>query len=125
VAGAREGVGIMMKVLTISMLALLVSGCWYFPGLTACGIRYTMYINDRQGAPMTTRMLAIRIPEKVDRRLARLAKRTLKTKTEIARDALLEHLDDLEDYYLAISRLENKMQSIPLEELEQRLGLAD
>ena len=74
---------------------------------------------------MTTRMLAIRIPEKVDRRLARLAKRTLKTKTEIARDALLEHLDDLEDYYLAISRLENKMQSIPLEELEQRLGLAD
>ena len=51
-------------------------------------------------------MLAIRLPEKLERRLDRLAKRTGRTKTYYAREAIVQHLDDLEDIYLAEKRLE-------------------
>ena len=46
-------------------------------------------------------MLAIRLPEDVEKRLNALAKATGRTKTFYAREAILEHLDDLEDLYLA------------------------
>jgi len=51
-------------------------------------------------------MLAIRLPEKIEKRLDRLAKRTGRTKTYYAREAILQHLDDLEDIYLAEKELE-------------------
>jgi len=51
-------------------------------------------------------MLAIRLPEKIEKRLARLAKRTGRTKTYYAREAILKHLEDLEDIYLAEKRME-------------------
>ncbi|MGH9609808.1 MAG: type II toxin-antitoxin system RelB family antitoxin [Bryobacteraceae bacterium] len=51
-------------------------------------------------------MLAIRLPESIEKRLERLALRTGRTKTYYAREAILEHLDDLEDLYLAESALE-------------------
>jgi len=41
-------------------------------------------------------MLAIRLDEEIEKRLARLAKRTGRTKTFYAREAILEHLEDLE-----------------------------
>ena len=44
-------------------------------------------------------MLAIRLPEDIEERLDKLAKRTGRTKTFYARQAILEHLDDLEDVY--------------------------
>jgi RHH-type rel operon transcriptional repressor/antitoxin RelB len=46
-------------------------------------------------------MLAIRLDPEIENRLERLAKRTGRTKTFYAREAILEHLDDLEDVYLA------------------------
>ncbi len=46
-------------------------------------------------------MLAIRLPEQIEKRLGRLAKRTGRTKTYYAREAILQHLDELEDIYLA------------------------
>ena len=51
-------------------------------------------------------MLAIRLPEKLEKRLDRLAKRTGRTKTYYAREAIVQHLDELEDIYLAEKRLE-------------------
>ncbi len=42
-------------------------------------------------------MLAIRLPETIEKRLDRLAKRTGRTKSYYAREAILQHLDDLED----------------------------
>jgi RHH-type rel operon transcriptional repressor/antitoxin RelB len=51
-------------------------------------------------------MLAIRLPDKIEKRLARLAKRTGRTKTYYAREAILKHLDSLEDIYLAEKRME-------------------
>lgn len=46
-------------------------------------------------------MLAIRLPEDIEARLAALASQTGRTKTFYARAAILAHLEDLEDYYLA------------------------
>lgn len=64
-------------------------------------------------------MLAIRLPEEIENRLASLATKTGRTKTFYAREAILEHLDDMEDKYLAINRLENPGKRWTLDELEQ------
>ena len=72
-------------------------------------------------------MLAIRLPEKIEKRLERLAKRTGRTKTYYAREAILEHLDDLEDIYLAEKALEDvrsgRSKPIPLKKVMRRYGL--
>jgi RHH-type transcriptional regulator, rel operon repressor / antitoxin RelB len=68
-------------------------------------------------------MLAIRLPEPIEARLARLASETGLTKTALAREAILEHLDDLEDLYLAQARARKNRKTIPLEEVERTLGL--
>ena len=74
-------------------------------------------------------MLAIRLPASIEKRLARLAKRTGRTKTYYAREAILKHLEDLEDVYLAEQAyaryLKGKEKSIPLEDVMRRLGLTD
>jgi len=68
-------------------------------------------------------MLAIRLPPDIEKRLSDLAKRTGRSKTYCAREAILKHLDDLEDYYLAAARVEEARLS--LEDVERRLGLDD
>ena len=70
-------------------------------------------------------MIAVRLPPEVEKRLARLARRTGRSKTFYVREAILQHLEDLEDYYLAVQRLEENLPGVPLEEVERRLGLAD
>jgi RHH-type rel operon transcriptional repressor/antitoxin RelB len=74
-------------------------------------------------------MLAIRLPEKIEKRLGRLAKRTGRTKTYYAREAILKHLDDLEDIYLAEKRTaaieSGRVKTIPLEEVMRQHGLED
>ena len=74
-------------------------------------------------------MLAIRLPAEVERRLDALAKATGRTKTFYAREAILEHLDDLEDLYLAeqllIDARAGKTEAVPLEDVMKRYGLAD
>jgi len=72
-------------------------------------------------------MLAIRLPEKIEKRLDRLAKRTGRTKTYYAREAILQHLEDLEDTYLAEKRLAEiragRVRTIPLDNVMHRYGL--
>jgi RHH-type rel operon transcriptional repressor/antitoxin RelB len=74
-------------------------------------------------------MLAIRLPEDLEKRLEALAKRTGRTKTYYVREAIVEHLDDLEDLYLAEARLEalrrGDDQSVSIDEVTRRHGLAD
>ena len=74
-------------------------------------------------------MLALRLPEEIERRLAALAKRTGRSKSFYAREAILEHLDDLEAEYLSDQVLkhvhEGKEQTYTLDELERELGLED
>jgi len=68
-------------------------------------------------------MLAIRLPEEIEKRLAELAAKTGRTKTFYAKEAILEHLDEIEDKYLAINRLENPGKRWTLSELEQGLDM--
>ena len=72
-------------------------------------------------------MLAIRLPATIEKRLERLAKRTGRTKTYYAREAILQHLDDLEDIYLAEKRMEaiesGRVKTIPLKEIMRQHGL--
>jgi RHH-type transcriptional regulator, rel operon repressor / antitoxin RelB len=72
-------------------------------------------------------MLAIRLPEIIEKRLDRLAKRTGRTKTFYAREAILAHLDDLEDLYQAERNLDRirsgKDRPIPLDEVMKRHGM--
>jgi len=74
-------------------------------------------------------MLAIRLPAEVETHLEALAKATGRTKTFYAREAILEHLDDLEDLYLAEQRLidirSDRSRTHTLEEVERDLGLED
>ena len=74
-------------------------------------------------------MLALRLPIEIETRLDALAKSTGRTKTFYAREAILEYLDDLEDAYLAQSRLADlhagRSSTISLDEVERRLGLAN
>ena len=74
-------------------------------------------------------MLAIRLPPEIEDRLDALAKATGRTKTFYAREAILEHLDNLEDLYLAERRLidirAGKTQTVPLEDVMNRYGLED
>ncbi len=72
-------------------------------------------------------MLAIRLPESIESRLEKLAAKTGRTKSYYVREAILNQLDDLEDYYLAERRFaaieSGKTKPIPMAELLKRYGL--
>ena len=68
-------------------------------------------------------MLAIRLPDDIEQRLSALAIETGRTKTALAREAILEYIDDLEDYHLAEARARRNRNTIPLEDVERALGL--
>jgi len=70
-------------------------------------------------------MLAIRISEDVENRLSNLASKTGRTKTYYARKAILEFLEDMEDTYLAMERLENPEKRWTQEELRAGIDLAN
>jgi RHH-type transcriptional regulator, rel operon repressor / antitoxin RelB len=70
-------------------------------------------------------MLAIRLPEEIELRLANLSSETGRTKTTLAREAILEYIDDLEDFYLAEARSRKNRKAIPLADVERALGLAN
>ena len=68
-------------------------------------------------------MLAIRLDPEIEKRLENLAKKTGRTKTFYVREAILEHLEDLEDVYLATQRLQRPAKSHSAEEVKRELGL--
>lgn len=72
-------------------------------------------------------MLAIRLPQSIERRLEKLARRTGRTKTFYVREAILQHLEDLEDIYLAeraLARIRNDEEpTVPLADVIKRHGM--
>ena len=50
---------------------------------------------------MSSQVLTLRLSESLGDRLGRLVERTHRTKAFYAREALEQHLEDIEDYYLA------------------------
>ncbi len=66
-------------------------------------------------------MLALRLPPEIEARLDALAKRTGRTKSYYAREAILEHLEDLEDIHLAQERVRTDTgERISLEEIMEK-----
>ncbi len=69
----------------------------------------------------------IRIPQEIEDRLAHLAKQTGRSKSFYIKEALLEHLTDLEDIYIAEKRLEDihagRTKTIPLGEVMREYGM--
>ena len=71
---------------------------------------------------------AVRIPKELDERLAKLAEATGRTKSYYARKAIEEWLDEREDYFVALQRLEEVErggQTYSLDEVKRELGLDD
>jgi len=67
-------------------------------------------------------MLALRLPPDIEQRLAALAKKTGRSKSFYAREAILRHIEDIEDYHLARRRLERGGPRVTLEQLEREIA---
>jgi RHH-type transcriptional regulator, rel operon repressor / antitoxin RelB len=65
---------------------------------------------------------SLRLPPEIERRLDALAKKTGRSKSYYAREAILRQLEDIEDYYLARRRLARGGPRVTLEDLERRLA---
>ena len=73
--------------------------------------------------------VSLRLPDEVFNRLEELAKLTGRSKTFYMIKAITDHIDDLEDLYLAEQRLidvqAGKSKTYTLDEVERNLGLVD
>jgi RHH-type transcriptional regulator, rel operon repressor / antitoxin RelB len=71
--------------------------------------------------------LSVRLPDEIETRLDALAHRTGRSKTFYVREAILEHLDDLEELYLAERELKairsGRARATPLAEVMKRYGM--
>ena len=72
---------------------------------------------------------SVRLSEETERRLTALATSTGRSKAFYIREAILKHIDDLEDIYLAERVLERvksgEERTYSFEEVERELDLAD
>lgn len=71
--------------------------------------------------------LSIRLPKDIEGRLNTLAKRTGRSKTYYVTEAITEHLQDLEDAYLAEREIAavqaGKSKTVSLDSLMRRYGV--
>jgi RHH-type transcriptional regulator, rel operon repressor / antitoxin RelB len=74
---------------------------------------------------MRKAMLALKLPADIEKRLTDLAKKTGRTKSYYAREAILAYIEDLEDTYLALKVLESPGKVYTMKEVEKMLGLDD
>jgi RHH-type rel operon transcriptional repressor/antitoxin RelB len=72
-------------------------------------------------------MLTIRLPAGTEKRLEQHAKRMGRTTLSLAREAILAHLDDIEDLYLAertFKRIhDGEEPTVPLKTVMKRYGM--
>ena len=72
--------------------------------------------------------VSLRLPPELNQRLSHLAEQTGRSKTFYMLEAIRDHLDDLEDLYLAEQRLidvrAGRSRTVSLDDVERELGLA-
>lgn len=68
-------------------------------------------------------MFSVRLDAALEKRLEKLSKKTGRSKSYYAKQALQEFLDDREDYLAAIAVLERNEPTMSLENLRKKLGL--
>ncbi len=70
---------------------------------------------------------SIRLPHEIEERLEKLSIQTGRSKSFYVKEAILDHLDDIEDVYLAEKRLEDirsgRTQTVSLQEVMKRYGM--
>ena len=67
-------------------------------------------------------MTSLRLNKELENRLEHLAETTGRTKTFHIRQLIEDHIDDLEDRYLAELRLENPADRLTSKKMRQELG---
>jgi RHH-type rel operon transcriptional repressor/antitoxin RelB len=67
-------------------------------------------------------MLALRLPPEIEQRLDALAKKTGRSKSYYAREAILRQIEDIEDTYLARRRRQRGGSRVTLASLERDLA---
>lgn len=68
-------------------------------------------------------MTSVKLPDDIEKRLEVLAYETGRTKTYYIKEALLAHLEDMEDRYLALQRLEQPKPPLSMKEAKHALNL--
>ncbi len=69
-------------------------------------------------------ILSLRIPDATFERLTRLAKKTKRSKSSFIQETIERSIDDWEDGYIALERLNDKnAKYLTTEEVEKELGL--
>ncbi len=72
-------------------------------------------------------VVSLRLPDDISSRLDSLAERTGRSKTFYMLEAIREHIEDLEDLYLAEQRLielrAGRSHATPLEDVMKRYGM--
>ncbi len=69
--------------------------------------------------------VSVRIDDDIKQRWAELAKAHGLNPSQHMRDAIIDRLEELEDYYVVKERLSKPYETISHEELLRRLGLSD
>ena len=72
-----------------------------------------------------TMSIALRLSTELDKRLTALSKKTHRSKSYYAREALERYIDDMEDTYLALAVLEDPGKIYSSEEVRKMCGLED
>jgi RHH-type rel operon transcriptional repressor/antitoxin RelB len=77
-----------------------------------------------KGVAMT---FSVRLPREIEERLEKLSVKTGRIKAFYVKDAILEHLDDIKDIYLAEKRLEDirsgRFETISMQEVMKQYDL--
>lgn len=70
---------------------------------------------------------SIRLPHEIEKRLEKLSAQTGRSKSFYVKKAILDHLDEIEDIYIAEKRLEDiragRTKTIPLQEVMKYYGM--
>lgn len=67
-------------------------------------------------------MLVLRLPPEIEKRLDAIARKAGRTKSNLAREAIQRHIEDIEDFHLATQRLKRGGKRLRLDEVERDLG---
>jgi RHH-type transcriptional regulator, rel operon repressor / antitoxin RelB len=74
---------------------------------------------------MDSETIAVRLQKDLNQRLASLATRTGRSKSFYVKQAILRYLEDMEDTYLAIDRIENPGTRVSMEDAKRILDVED
>lgn len=70
-------------------------------------------------------LVAVRLEQDLNARLNKLAKSTGRSKSFYIQQAIARFMEDMEDTFIAIERLENPSQRYSMDEVKEMLNVAD